>query len=98
VNGKWRATVVEIARMHKTGRPVLVGTTSVEQSEALSKQLLEASIPHQVEFVVYFHHFFCPHKPWQLSIILIFGELLNSSAGIVHLVGLNVSDLHSLTL
>ncbi|CAK9233356.1 unnamed protein product [Sphagnum troendelagicum] len=48
VNGKWRATVVEIARMHKTGRPVLVGTTSVEQSEALSKQLLEASIPHQV--------------------------------------------------
>jgi hypothetical protein len=75
VNGKWRATVVEIARMHKTGRPVLVGTTSVEQSEDLSKQLLEASIPHQVEFVVYFHHFFCPHKPWQLSIILIFGEL-----------------------
>jgi preprotein translocase subunit SecA len=48
VNGKWRATVVEIARMHKTGRPVLVGTTSVEQSEALSKQLIEASIPHQV--------------------------------------------------
>ncbi|CAM6034293.1 unnamed protein product [Sphagnum compactum] len=48
VNGKWRATVVEIGRMHKTGRPVLVGTTSVEQSEALSKQLIEASIPHQV--------------------------------------------------
>lgn len=48
VNGKWRATVVEISRMHKTGRPVLVGTTSVEQSEALSKQLSEASIPHQV--------------------------------------------------
>ncbi len=69
MNGKWRATVVEIARMYKTGRPVLVGTTSVEQSEALSKQLIEAAIPHQVEFVVYFHHFFCPHKPWQLSII-----------------------------
>ncbi|XP_040369331.1 protein translocase subunit SecA, chloroplastic-like [Rosa chinensis] len=28
--GKWRAAVVEISRMHKTGRPVLVGTTSVE--------------------------------------------------------------------
>ena len=48
-NGKWRAAVVEIFRMHKTGRPVLVGTTSVEQSESLSKQLTEASIPHQVE-------------------------------------------------
>ncbi|KAL2631916.1 hypothetical protein R1flu_016602 [Riccia fluitans] len=48
VNGKWRAAVVEISRMHKTGRPVLVGTTSVEQSEALSQQLREANIPHQV--------------------------------------------------
>lgn len=52
VNGKWRASVVEISRMHKTGRPVLVGTTSVEQSEALSKQLREASIPHQVRFML----------------------------------------------
>ncbi|KAJ3701427.1 hypothetical protein LUZ61_005132 [Rhynchospora tenuis] len=47
-NGKWRAAVVEIARMNKVGRPVLVGTTSVEQSEALSEQLLEAGIPHEV--------------------------------------------------
>lgn len=47
-NGKWRAVVVEIARMHKTGRPVLVGTTSVEQSDALSEQLQEAGIPHEV--------------------------------------------------
>jgi len=38
--------------MHKTGRPVLVGTTSVEQSESLSKQLTEASIPHQVSVVI----------------------------------------------
>ncbi len=29
----------EIKRMHKTGRPVLVGTTSVEQSELLASQL-----------------------------------------------------------
>jgi preprotein translocase subunit SecA len=29
-SGKWRAVVVEISRMNKTGRPVLVGTTSVE--------------------------------------------------------------------
>ncbi|XP_011655538.1 protein translocase subunit SecA, chloroplastic isoform X1 [Cucumis sativus] len=46
--GKWRAVVVEISRMHKTGRPVLVGTTSVEQSDALSAQLQEAGIPHEV--------------------------------------------------
>ncbi|CAL0300185.1 unnamed protein product [Lupinus luteus] len=46
--GKWRAVVVEISRMYKTGRPVLVGTTSVEQSDSLSKQLKEAGIPHEV--------------------------------------------------
>ncbi|CAK9325691.1 unnamed protein product [Citrullus colocynthis] len=46
--GKWRAVVVEISRMYKTGRPVLVGTTSVEQSDALSEQLQEAGIPHEV--------------------------------------------------
>ncbi|OVA16628.1 Protein translocase subunit SecA [Macleaya cordata] len=46
--GKWRSVVVEISRMHKTGRPVLVGTTSVEQSDSLSKQLKEAGIAHEV--------------------------------------------------
>ncbi|KAK4745302.1 hypothetical protein SAY87_011614 [Trapa incisa] len=46
--GKWRAVVVEISRMHKTGRPVLVGTTSVEQSDSLSQQLREVGIPHEV--------------------------------------------------
>ncbi|KAM3323642.1 protein translocase subunit SecA, chloroplastic [Capsicum chacoense] len=47
-SGKWRAVVVEISRMNKIGRPVLVGTTSVEQSDALSEQLREAGIPHEV--------------------------------------------------
>ncbi|XP_042515546.1 protein translocase subunit SecA, chloroplastic [Macadamia integrifolia] len=47
-NGKWRAVLVEISRMHKTGRPVLVGTTSVEQSDLLSEQLSEVGIPHEV--------------------------------------------------
>ncbi|KAM3358144.1 protein translocase subunit SecA, chloroplastic [Capsicum galapagoense] len=47
-SGKWRAVVVEISRMHKIGRPVLVGTTSVEQSDALSEQLREAGISHEV--------------------------------------------------
>ncbi|KAK1318623.1 hypothetical protein QJS10_CPB04g01104 [Acorus calamus] len=46
--GKWRAVVVEISRMSKTGRPVLVGTTSVEQSDALSEMLRESGIPHEV--------------------------------------------------
>ncbi|KAK2970212.1 hypothetical protein RJ640_021648 [Escallonia rubra] len=46
--GKWQAVVVEISRMHKTGRPVLVGTTSVEQSDMLSEQLQEVGIPHEV--------------------------------------------------
>ena len=31
--------VKEVKRMHKMGRPVLVGTTSVEQSETLAEQL-----------------------------------------------------------
>ncbi|KAL0845828.1 hypothetical protein Bca101_019074 [Brassica carinata] len=48
VNGKWRAVVVEISRMHKTGRAVLVGTTSVEQSDELSQLLQEAGITHEV--------------------------------------------------
>ncbi len=34
--------------MHKTGRPVLVGTTTVEKSERLSALLEEAGIKHQV--------------------------------------------------
>ncbi|XP_010422687.1 PREDICTED: protein translocase subunit SECA1, chloroplastic [Camelina sativa] len=48
VNGKWRAVVVEISRMHKTGRAVLVGTTSVEQSDEVSQLLREAGISHEV--------------------------------------------------
>ncbi len=43
-----QAVVTEIKRMHKTGRPVLVGTTSVEKSELLSAMLTEAGIKHQV--------------------------------------------------
>ncbi|KAD6120275.1 hypothetical protein E3N88_11546 [Mikania micrantha] len=49
--GKWQAVVVEISRMNKTGRPVLVGTTSVEQSDLLSTQLREVlnAKPENVE-------------------------------------------------
>jgi hypothetical protein len=43
-----QAVVTEIKRMHQTGRPVLVGTTSVEKSEYLSSLLTEQGIKHQV--------------------------------------------------
>ena len=46
--GKWKATVAEIKRMTKAGRPVLVGTTSVEKSESLSEMLTDAGVAHQV--------------------------------------------------
>ncbi|MFM2429351.1 MAG: hypothetical protein RLZZ511_564 [Cyanobacteriota bacterium] len=45
---KWQATAQECAEMHEMGRPVLVGTTSVEKSELLSKLLAELKVPHQL--------------------------------------------------
>ncbi len=47
-SGKWNAVMIEIRRMHKTGRPVLVGTTSVEESERLALTLDEEGIPYQL--------------------------------------------------
>ncbi|MDZ8223005.1 preprotein translocase subunit SecA [Nostoc sp. ChiVER01] len=46
--GKWGAIARECAEMHELGRPVLVGTTSVEKSELLSRLLKELSIPHEL--------------------------------------------------
>ena len=46
--GKWRAVANETADIHKDGRPVLVGTTSVEKSELLSSLLHEQQIPHNL--------------------------------------------------
>jgi preprotein translocase subunit SecA len=46
--GKWRAIAGECAEMHQNGRPVLVGTTSVEKSEYLSQLLKEMQIPHEL--------------------------------------------------
>ncbi|MDF1739052.1 MAG: DEAD/DEAH box helicase [Verrucomicrobiales bacterium] len=45
---KYEAVVGEIDAMHQTGRPVLVGTRTVEASEALSRQLTELQLPHTV--------------------------------------------------
>ncbi|MFH1397515.1 MAG: preprotein translocase subunit SecA [Candidatus Omnitrophota bacterium] len=45
---KFSATVEEIARLYNCGRPVLVGTISIEKSELLSELLKKRGIPHQV--------------------------------------------------
>ena len=45
---KYNAVIEEIEKMRNSGRPTLVGTTSVEISELLSKMLSMRKIPHQV--------------------------------------------------
>ena len=45
---KYRAIIEEIKRVHKQGRPILVGTTSIEVSELLSDMLKKEGIPHEV--------------------------------------------------
>ena len=45
---KWRAVAKETADIYQKGRPVLVGTTSVEKSELLSTLLSEQQVPHNL--------------------------------------------------
>ena len=45
---KYKAVAEDIAECHKKGQPVLVGTTSIEISELISRQLHQAKIPHEV--------------------------------------------------
>ncbi|MCL6644771.1 MAG: preprotein translocase subunit SecA [Dehalococcoidia bacterium] len=45
---KFNAVVNEIEELHRIGRPVLVGTTSIEKSEYLSSLLTRRGIPHEV--------------------------------------------------
>ena len=45
---KYKAAVAEIEECHKSGRPVLVGTTSIAQSEELSAMLKRRGIAHNV--------------------------------------------------
>jgi preprotein translocase subunit SecA len=45
---KFDAVVGEIKELHEKGRPVLIGTVSIEKSERLSKLLKRHGIPHQV--------------------------------------------------
>ncbi|HEY0811643.1 MAG TPA: SEC-C metal-binding domain-containing protein, partial [Pseudonocardia sp.] len=45
---KFEAVADDIAEKHAKGQPVLVGTTSVEKSEYLSKLLVQRQVPHEV--------------------------------------------------
>ena len=45
---KYNAVVKEIKDMYEKGQPVLVGTTSIEKSELLSKLLQRAGVDHEV--------------------------------------------------
>jgi preprotein translocase subunit SecA len=46
--GKFQAVLEEIEELHRQGRPVLVGTVSIERSEYLSEMLRRKGIPHEV--------------------------------------------------
>ena len=46
--GKFRAVIDDIKEKRDGGRPVLVGTASIEASERLSEQLMREGVPHQV--------------------------------------------------
>ncbi len=48
MEGKYRAIVEQVVECHKKGQPVLVGTVSIDKSEALSVRLKRAGIPHTV--------------------------------------------------
>ncbi|MCL1882039.1 MAG: preprotein translocase subunit SecA [Oscillospiraceae bacterium] len=47
-NGKYGATVLKVEECHKKGQPILVGTTSIEKSELISKLLKKKGIKHEV--------------------------------------------------
>ena len=48
VQAKFQACVDDIVGRHRAGQPVLVGTTSVEKSEIVSKMLKRQGVPHEV--------------------------------------------------
>jgi preprotein translocase subunit SecA len=50
---KWERIILEVKRVHETGRPVLIGTRSVRDSEYLSNLLKTANLDHQVLNAIY---------------------------------------------
>lgn len=47
-DAKWNAIANEVRQLHESGRPVLVGTRSIDKSEQLSLRLAETGISHEV--------------------------------------------------
>jgi preprotein translocase subunit SecA len=45
---KWQAVVARVRSLHEQGRPVLIGTTSIRDSEFLGRLLSDSRLPHQV--------------------------------------------------
>ena len=45
---QWDAVVARVLEIHRTGRPILIGTESVADSEALSARFTQAQLPHTV--------------------------------------------------
>ena len=45
---KYQAIVEEVVELHRIGRPILVGTVSIEKSETISEMLKRRGVPHQV--------------------------------------------------
>ncbi len=48
LNGKWKALVRTVQEIHSTGRPVLIGVASVENSELVDQLLTKAKIKHEL--------------------------------------------------
>ena len=47
-DGKWKAVAEKIVELHETQQPLLIGTTSIEDSEFLSERLRKRGVTHQV--------------------------------------------------
>ena len=47
-DAKYSSVIEDVVERHKTGQPVLIGTTSVEKSEHLSAMLKKNGVPHEV--------------------------------------------------
>lgn len=48
VDEKYKAVANEVERLHKNGQPILVGTTSIIQSETVAKYLDEKQLPYEI--------------------------------------------------
>jgi preprotein translocase subunit SecA len=48
VEGKYKAVARMVKELHEAGRPVLLGTISIEKNEMLSQMLKQAGVPHEL--------------------------------------------------